>query len=545
MSILTRPTRSVRALAVAAAAALAVGVAGCGDDGGKSTGAEPGAVASFIPAGAPMYAEVSTDFAGPQWTQLQALAAKFPAFPDLREKLTEGFESEGVDFARDVQPLLGKDAAVGLLEVKARDLSSGALTTPGAAAAAADDQPFVAAVEIAEGKDADALAFVTKKATKAGTIGGVDYYRSSDPDDDGIVAVTDGTVLFAEGEAELKAALDAHAAGGDATVAGNDKVTDTLGKLPADVFAQVYVDLGAVLKQSSNSSAQLKQLEAFGLSTDTAFGLSLSAEPTGLRLKGVVTGSGAKAVAGTEEFTPTLTANVPGDALAYVGFNNLAGLVASALDTLKKANPDVGSQISALSAQLPVFLGGVTVDDLKALTQKEHALVVTRGGAYPTGALLLQVDDAARAQKTLDGLKALVPLIAGQIGADDVPSWRTVTEAGVTGQELPLSEKAGVVYGTKDGLAVVGTQPAALALLTAPAASLAADKDFADATVGMPDKVGALAWIDVQGIVETANALGAFDSADEDAQEALANLKPLKSLVAWSTVDDGVPTVEA
>jgi uncharacterized protein DUF3352 len=549
MSTLTRPPMSARIAAVVVAAAAVAGVAGCGGgDSAKSTGAAPGKVASFVPAGAPVYAEVSTDFDGPQWTQVKALAAKFPAFPDLQKKITEGLGSNGVQFDRDIKPLLGKDAALGILKLSGKNIpnisgSDGTPSVPSVGSAAS--QPVVVAVEIAAGKEQQVVDFVKKDAAPAGTVSGVQYYKPKDSSEP-LIAVTDGAVVLASTVSELQASLDAHSAGGSKTIAGDAKVTDTLGKLPADVFAQLYVDVGAAFKQTTESSSQLKQLEQLGLTTDTAFGLSLSAEATGVRLKGVVTGSGSSTLAGASEFTPSLTANVPGDALAYVGFSNLAGTVSSLVGTLAKSNPDLSSQIQALSSQVPLLLGGATLDDLKALTSKEHALVVTRGGAFPAVSLLLQVDDAARAQKTLDGLKKAVPLVAGQLnGGKSLPDWQTITEAGVTGQELPLSPKANVVYGAKGGLAVIGTQPSSLALLNAPATSLQADQDFTDATVGMPDKVGSLAWIDVQGIVETADALGAFKSTGADAKKVLANLKPVKSLVAWSTVADGVPTVEA
>lgn len=552
MSIMTRPSRSARVTAVALAVAATAGIAaGCGGgDGAKGSGASPGAVASFIPATAPVYAEVSTDFAGPQWTQIQTLAKKFPGFPDVQKQITDGLNSNGVDFTRDVKPLLGTDAAIGVLEISTKNLpnvakaaSSGSIPTP--SAADASNQPVLAAVDIADGKDQAVIDFVKKDAVPAGTISGVQYYKPKDAAEP-LIAVTDGTLVLASKEAELQASLDAHSAGGDKTIAGNSKVTDTLAKLPADVFAQMYVDLGAALKQSAQSSDQLKQLENLGLSTDTAFGLSLSAEETGVRLKGVVTGAGSDQLAKSTEFTPSLTANVPGDAIAYVGFSNLAGQVSTALDTLKKTNADTGAQLDALSSQLPLLLGGVTIDDLKALTSGEHALVVTKGGAYPAGALLLQVPDAAQAQKTLDGLQKIGPLVAQQVnGGKDLPDWKPVTEAGVTGQELPLSPKANVVYGAKGGLAVIGTQPSTLTLLNAPATSLQSDKDFTDATVGMPDKVGSIAWIDVQSLVETGDTLGLFKKGDANALKLRENLAPVKSLVAWSTVADGTPTVEA
>ena len=52
--------------------------------------------------------------------------------------------------------------------------------------------------------------------------------------------------------------LDAHQAGGDKTLAGTSKFSDAIGKLPADVFGQAYVDVGAAVQQAGKSSPQLE-----------------------------------------------------------------------------------------------------------------------------------------------------------------------------------------------------------------------------------------------------------------------------------------------
>src|SRR5690349_6313674 len=78
-------------------ATAAVAVAGCGG-GASATGASPARAAYFVPAGAPMYFEVSTDGESPQWAQVVALGKKFPGWDQLTSELQAGLKKKGLDF---------------------------------------------------------------------------------------------------------------------------------------------------------------------------------------------------------------------------------------------------------------------------------------------------------------------------------------------------------------------------------------------------------------------------------------------------------------
>jgi hypothetical protein len=527
-------------LATAALAGAALAVAGCG--GSSETGSTAGDVASFVPAGSPFYLEVTTDFDGPQWTQIDTLAKLFPAYPELRAMLDEELAGGDVNFERDVKPLLGDRAAVGVLSVPDTAGLQGTLSSAdpeaaaGAAAGAADDTEVVGVLDIAEGKDQEMVELLTRSgATRAGEHNGVTYYTQAD--DDTVVAVTDGALVVTNSTGQLYQALDAHEAGGDETLAGQDRFTDALAKLPADVFGQAYFDVGALVRQAGTDSPQLKQL---GLEDyqDAVVAASLAAEPEGARVKGVVLGAPDT---GMSEFSPTLDDRAPADAIAYLGFKDLAGSVSTLLEQARAAqSADAQQQFDALGQQLPQLLG-VSLEDLSALTSGEHAVVVT-GGAKPGAALALQVEDGAQAQATLDKLRTGVPALLRTFSPDTtLPAWQQVPlAAGVQGWRLPLSPDAGVVYGVEGDLAIVGTSVATVSAVQRPAAPLSASADYQAGVSGMPDQVTSVLWVNVGRIVETADALGAFDADDA---EALANLKPVKSVAAWTTGGE-TPTFE-
>jgi hypothetical protein len=523
-------------LMTGAVAGAAIVVAGCGGGSDGSSGAAAGPAASYVPAGSPLYLEATTDLDGPQWTQMDELARLFPAYPQLRAELDEALRGEDVDFEAEVKPLLGERAAVAGLNVP-RAPDAGAITSvsPDAAAAVAEDQQFVAVVEIAEGQEgALAALLVENGATAAGESGGADLYT----DDDTVAAVADGALVVSDTRDQVERALAAHAAGGDATLGGTDRFTEALAKLPADVFGQAYIDVGAFVQQAGASSPQLQQL-GLGDYQNAVVAASIAAEPEGVRVKGVVTGAPDL---GQAEFSPSLVDKAPADAIAYLGFADLATSVTTILDRARSSqSEEARAQIDALGGQLPALLG-VSLDDLGALASGEHAVVVTSGSPEPGATLALTVEDGARASRTLDALRVGVPQLLRTFSPDTrLPEWRRAPlAAGVQGWELPLSPEAGVVYGVDGDTALIGTSVASVTAVQRPTEPLSATPEFQAATSGMPDEVTSLVFVNAREAVGAARALGALDDAPA---QTLANLRPLRSLTAWTTGGE-TPTFE-
>ncbi len=123
-------------LMTSAVAGAAIAVSGCGGDAEPSTGAAAGEIASYVPAGSPLYIEATTDFDGPQWTQVDALAKLFPAYPEMRAQIEESLRGEDVDFETEIKPLLGERAAIAGLELPDAGAVQGSIrpTTPSSSA---------------------------------------------------------------------------------------------------------------------------------------------------------------------------------------------------------------------------------------------------------------------------------------------------------------------------------------------------------------------------------------------------------------------------
>ena len=510
---------------VAAFAASSLAVAGCGG-GQASTGAGAGDIAGFIPAGSPVYLEVSTDLGGTQWTQTVALAKRFPGYGGLMAKVADELADDKIDFEGQIKPLLGASAGIGVV-----DITGLAERDP--------DPSVIGAIALADGKEADFLKLIQSgddPAKKVGQHAGIDLYG----DTDATFAVVDGTVLVSDTPARVNRAIDAHRGGESQTMAGSAKLDKAFAELPDEVLAQGFIDIGAMLRiaGASGGDALATQLKNTGLGADAALGLSVSAESDGVRIKAVAMDVG-QAVGATEPFTPKLVEKVPADAIAYVGLKNAYSLGEQAIAQIGAQDPSIKKALSQASLVMPLL--GINLDDVKGLTSLEHALIVTKGGKFPGVVAALEVVDPAEAGATLDALRTSAPALLAKTGTK-IPVFTTVALAnGVSGWQSAITPQAGVVYGIDGDVALIGTLPEAIKQVQAPVSKLTDDPAYQAATRQMPSKVDSVVWINGEELVTALNAAGVLNKVPK---AVLANIAPLKNLAAWSTGGDK-PTFEA
>lgn len=538
----TRPRR--RAPMVAASvlvASAALGAAACGGGGSDDSGAAAGIAASYIPSASPMYFEVTTDLEGPQWTEIKALGELFPAYPRVQQSLQSEFTSDEIDFERDVRPLLGERAAMAATSVEGVDQLTDADDAADAAADASED--IVGVFELAEGKRADAEAALTKAGgRKDGEHQGASIFVDADGGDTTTMAVNDEVLVIADDREQVTAALDAHAAGGDATLAGTDRFTTALGKLPQDVFGQMYVDVGALVQTGADAVPELAQF-GMGDIQNGVVAASLMAEPEGLRIKGVTTG--VEEASQPPAFTPALTGNVPADALAYFEVADTTSTIDRQVQAfLAESDPETADQMRAFAGSIQQMLG-VSLDQLKALGSGQQAFVaLPAAGDIPGLAILAKVDDGAEATKTITALRDAVPGLLQMFGGDGsgAPAWKDVAlPGGVTGWQLSLDADLGVVLAVSGDLVVIASTPEAARAVLAPASPLSDAADFTAGTEGMPGSVSGLSWVNITGSVEQAGRAGFFEDAPAD---VLPNLRPLRSAATWFAGGDE-PTFES
>ncbi len=534
----------VVALAAAGSIGGVVALSGCGSS--ASAGSAPASIAGYIPARSPLYIQISTDTSGAQWANLTRLATLFPGFGEIQAEIETTLAGEGVDWDTDLKPLLGDAAAIALTEIT--DMTSAPLADGGGAVRAAPAEAaglaLVAVLQIAPGKADDVEALLAAGPggmEKTGTRDGAVMYGDVTA---GVhAAVTEESLVAGPSIAAVTAALDAHAAGGDAALSGVVRFNEALALLPDDVFALAYVNLDEAGKAAKEMVPQVGTLADGQMGGAAA--MSVTAEPDGLRIKAVLLD--APLAIDLKPFTPSLVAQAPADTVAFLGFSRLDDIVAAVVSGASTGGSDgTRTQIGAITGQLPALLG-VSEAGLSNLAGGEQAVVVTDARPTPGVALALTVVDGPQAATSLTALATSVPALARQVGVGTlaIGTATPFSESGVTGQVIPVGDSGwSVAWGVRGNLAAIGSGAGTVADVLAPrsrAQSLAGTAGFTAATQGMPDTVTALAYVDMRKVMTLLAANGVFTGAD--GARVRANLAPFTRIAAWSTAG-ATPTVE-
>jgi len=138
-------------------------------------------------------------------------------------------------------------------------------------------------------------------------------------------------------------------------------------------------------------------------------------------------------------------------------------------------------------------------------------------------------------QRTLDALRPTVRQLiafvqlglsaAGGGGGSPVPEWRQVDLAnGVTGGSCPSAPRPASSTGWTATSSYIGTKPAAIREVQAPAAPLSADSAYKAAALKIPSSDALFIWANVQQILSFLDRLGVF----RDDAELLQNLRPIQ-----------------
>ena len=228
--------------------ALVLPAAGCGSS------ASPGAAgAGVAPAATEVFVSVDTSFDSSNWEAGRKLLARFPDGDRAVAWVLDQLSAHGVDAARDVEPALGPETDVAVLDAGGVKRVVG-LTQP-------DDRAKLEAL-LAKGDH----PLVSREI--------------------------DGWVAFSESEAGLNAFEEQRDEG---TLDGVGAYEDVVGEVDSDALVHVYV-AGAAVKETPFAAV-------FG-SDLPSLALSLNAEEDGVRIEGAAKPASADVF--PEEFPPFL-----------------------------------------------------------------------------------------------------------------------------------------------------------------------------------------------------------------------------------------------
>ncbi len=352
----------MRRFLLASTAALALALAGCGD-GGSDAGSEISGPSQVVPAGYPIYTEVTVNPEGRQQDDLEALAGKLGELPligqiadpedVITDQLDQAAASTGLDFSfsEDIQPWLGQKLGIGFADV-----------------AGEGDPSFVAALETT---DEDAARAALEKILASDTVDnpeksyeGVDYFTTPDGAYD--VGVFDGHVVLTTAD-QFESAVDVSHGDADSLASG-DAIASSYGSLDEDRLATVFVDLSQVdqfgsTPEDSEKIAQFKEALPGFFDGGYAFGLGATGDQVYLE-------QSSPLIDGQPEVGESpLLADAPGDSLAAFALADLGEFAPFLQDTFEALH-DAGVPLEdypegGLSALLEEQTG-VTIDDLSA-----------------------------------------------------------------------------------------------------------------------------------------------------------------------------------
>jgi Protein of unknown function (DUF3352) len=399
--------------------------AGCG--GGSDSGSPLDSALSVLPKNAPFAAVVDTDLDGDQYKALNRLIEKFPFSGQIKGSLQRQLEqsSGNLDFNDDIKPVLGNPIVVGATK---------------ADAITGDSDAIVAAIKAKDKDKLDSLV-ESQKPQKTGEASGGTLYK----DGDTVFAVKDDLVVFANDEAELKAAL-ARADGDDHF--DEDAFNEGLDGLPDGALARIYADVEALLKSDPGSAdarrvkwiAALRQVGLTVTAKDDALDVDFRA-----RTEGDLS-DGDLPIAAGDQAPPVIER--PGE--IGLGIRDLAHIVHFGENAGQSIDPAGFGDYEQAKKTIDKQLGVSLDDDLIAQLTGDTSASIAPDGGFGVRAGL---KDPQAFEKTLAKVADVLPSFAEGAGFGTVGLSKP--KAGERFYALAQPDGDAVVFGVVDDVLVV------------------------------------------------------------------------------------------
>jgi hypothetical protein len=496
------------AVAIAGLIALTIVVAT-----GLRSGERPPAAgaAAVVPGDALAYVHVSTDSTRPAVRQAIALAGRFADAPLLMALVSDrlgailtrpGAPAGTFDFAADVRPWLGREAAFALLNT--------ASTTAGSLIVL-DVRNRARAQSFLAGSGAAAVRVyrgVTELRYRRGTV--LAFVRH---------------YLAIGQRASVESAIDA-SDGSAPSLRANPAYTRAASSEAADRVLDAYVSEAGVRRVLLPRGGLLGALGRLLLQPAlSATALSLSAVPGGARVTvhsaldpSLAKESGPPA----PRFTPSLDAVLPAGSSLLVDVHGLARAAPGVLAASGAAG--IAPQLGPLLHRLGVALTseGVDLKPVTSLFSGETAVAITTGPGSrgrPDGAPAPVIvtrtahPDLARALLgNLEGpLAQLFPPPSDGPGQATV--WNDAAIDGVQVRQLSISPGLQLDYAVFRGLVVVSTSPRAIGAVAKHSSSLADDPRYRADLPGNFSQVTSLVFLDFSQLLSLGEQMGLTRSA--------------------------------
>jgi hypothetical protein len=459
-------------------AGLTLAITGCG---GTSSGAGAGG-ADIVPADAIMFVALNTDADSAQWQTADDLASRFPDKQDGVKAIEKGLRDEGLDWDRDVKSALGPEFDFVWLDLEQNGENFVAITQP---------------------KDQAKFDKLIAKAQESS---------------DAIFGDQVGDWEVLGPNREVVAAFRRESESSGSKLADNEDFNDAMSSYPEDSLFRGYLNGRQIMDVARRdlTAKERKTFDKLGSLDWVAAGLRATSE--GIRFDMNLHGKAGPALRGvtpTKPFEPSLTKEVPKDALFYATFHGAKGML-----TGLENNP-------LFSDSLELKRYSNVLRRVESLLQGENAFYVrpAPSGKIPEVTFVTEPAPGTNGAATLDRI------LARYRSEIDLPSQPKSTRvAGLPGRKIELGS-VDVYYANVGGRLVITDFQAGVRALKGNSPSLEQSDEYVGAvgSSGMPAKTEGFFYVNVRGGISYGERLANTPLPDE----VKRNLRPLRSAVEY------------
>jgi hypothetical protein len=502
----------------------------CGAPGGDECAPDDDALA-IVPGDALAYVHVNVDAASDQAEEAATVAERTPllakqvlgrAIPFLL-----GGAGEAPNFSEDIEPWFGGEIAIAVV--------------PGESGT-----QQVQMLEVEDTKGAREY----ESSIGAGQPEPQDYQGTDLREDErGLATAIVGDFLVIGSADGVRSVIDVFAeAEGAESLSADTTAEQAIGELPSDSFAQAYLSaegIDSFLALSDGALGPFEPLVDSGDSQGAAF--AVGADEGGFRFatRSVLDPDRNPKAGGFfaafEPFQPALPAELAPDTLAYVGFGSADETVSSLLTQATIRAPGIATGVTKLIDRLRKDAGVDLAEELLPALNGEGAIAVAprpdvtaasaeepsedevpddlqvpgapetvQGGQSDAPYLEFLADDVDE-EAAADALARLQSQLAGSVDPSiSNPVFREEAFGDVTAQVLQRSPADVLAYAIFEQQLVIADDTAPIERLDGdPDSGLAGSEAYEPATEGLSEEPSLIAYLDLSGLVATAERLGA------------------------------------
>jgi Protein of unknown function (DUF3352) len=489
--VTTTLSLSPRRLAVLAATAIAIPIAGCGSSDSSSSGnTDP---AKAIPASAPFYLEATVRPDGKQRTDVEAALKKILRTDDpgakIKELINKEASKDGGSYEKDIEPWLGDKAAVAITSL------------------AGESQAVVVVNSTDDSKAEDSLAKEHDYSEKR-SYEGTDYRY--DPSDKSAATVTEGFAVIGD-EAAVKQVIDVLDKGGDSLASNADlqDAREKVGGQPGFMFVEMQ-NLMRSAVGSAGSTLGPQELSTINnlFKRLRAIGVGIGADAQAIRMNLTSIGEGSGAGSGPGSSLPLDKA--PGDSWLAFTQSDVGKSIQGVLDSLKDSS--TSDQIT----QLETATGLNVKEDL--LSWMGDAAFFVEGDSVPSigGALVVQSTDPAKTRTAITKIKRLF----GTFGGSKLGPAPAGASAGFS-MDLGNGARKPLLVGLADSRFVIAYGAKAFHDATNPSSTLSSNSTFQGAQGLLGSSAKPSFFMDWPTVVRFITLAGAGDPRFQQAKPYL------------------------